>query len=142
LWRAGLGELLIEDELLHGAEPGAAVFHRPGGGDPAAVGQLLTPLAASAAFELEAGASGLRCWAPRRRGAGLVAGEGGVGDAAAALELFGELLVEEVAYFAAPGGFFGCVVESHVVGPFTGPQSLRILQAIAFVCSALLIEDY
>ena len=41
--RAGLGELLVHDELLHHAEAGAAVFLRPGGCDPTLGGELPAP---------------------------------------------------------------------------------------------------
>src|SRR5581483_3357039 len=44
-WRAGERHLLREDELLHDGHAGAAVLLRPGRGDPAAVGELLHPLA-------------------------------------------------------------------------------------------------
>ena len=42
--RGGLGDLLLEDELLHRAQAAAAVLLRPVRGEPAALGERLGPL--------------------------------------------------------------------------------------------------
>ena len=90
--RARFGELFVENELFHDAEPGAAVLLRPGGRDPALGGELLAPglhVRAAAARRF------LRGFVLRHR-----------------LRAF---VLEEGAHFVAPGVLSSGVVKVHRV---------------------------
>src|SRR5581483_7374660 len=101
-WRAGERHLLREDELLHDGHAGAAVLLRPGRGDPAAVGELLHPLAV--ALEVFGTVH-----------VDVVPAAATEGRAEAAPPDAGRTLVlNERAHFGAEGGFFGRVAEVHL----------------------------
>src|SRR5690606_30791680 len=86
---ARLSELLVEDELVHDAEAGAAVLLRPRRGDPPALTQLLAPL--------------LNPALPAR---GLVVRVVGIRD-------WRRLVREELAYFLAPRRLLGGISKVH-----------------------------
>ncbi len=54
-WRARFCELAVEDELLHHAHACAAVLLRPGGGNPAPLGELFHELAIAGEWVLAGG---------------------------------------------------------------------------------------
>ena len=87
---AGFGHFLVEDELLHHRETGAAVLLGPGGSDPAAVGQLFLPgtLRRRSVEHLRRTRFLAHFRAPRL-----------------------EFVIDERAHFAAKFGFFVVVVE-------------------------------